>query len=339
VSRSACIIPVVGNTEGLEATLVSVLERRPDGCEVLVVLNIPYHDPYGLQGEIQILQASPDAGLVECINRGISATNAPIVHILAAGYEVETGWIERAQVHFEDPRVAAVTPVVHDRNERERILTAGVRCGRGGKRIVRQQMPASEELATTGPTLQAAFYRKAALEAFGGLPKDVGNELADVDLAASLLRAKWLFKFEADCRISGSSIPAHQHGGFSSGVTAERFYWRHLTESGGISGLPAHWLTAIAETLRCKPIWKAPTEILGRLAAFCQFGHYRRHRQMMVDLERDALVAQQQWQAMNVAKESGGKGTPDSTLRVDGSHGMAQPKKPARQRSNAHQKR
>ncbi len=47
----------MGNTEGLETTLVSVLERRPEGCEVFVVLNVPYHDPYGLQGEIQILQA------------------------------------------------------------------------------------------------------------------------------------------------------------------------------------------------------------------------------------------------------------------------------------------
>jgi hypothetical protein len=56
---------------------------------------------------------------------------------------------------------------------------------------------------------------------------------------------------------------------------------------------------------------------------------------MMAELESDALTAQQQWQAMSVAKESGGKGTLDSTLRVDGSHGVAEPKKPARQRSNA----
>lgn len=62
MSRSACIIPLVGNTEGLETTLVSVLERRPDGCEVLVVLNVPYHDPFGLQGEIQILERGPKPG-------------------------------------------------------------------------------------------------------------------------------------------------------------------------------------------------------------------------------------------------------------------------------------
>ena len=59
----ACIIPVVGSTEGLETTLVSVLERRPEACEVFVVLNVPYHDPYHLQGEIQILQAPRGQGL------------------------------------------------------------------------------------------------------------------------------------------------------------------------------------------------------------------------------------------------------------------------------------
>jgi hypothetical protein len=337
VSRSACIIPVVGNTEGLETTLVSVLERRPEGCEVLVVLNVPYHDPYGLQGEIQILQAPPEAGLVECINRGIAATQAPIVHVLAAGYEVETGWMERALVHFDDPRVAAVTPVVYDRDEREKIVAAGVSCQRGGKRTVRQWIPTSDELATTGPTLQAAFYRKAALEAFaGGLPNDVGDEHADVDLAVSLLRAKWLLKFEPDCRISGNSIAAIHNGGFSSGLAGERFYWRHWTEAGGISGLPAHCLTVIAEMLRCKPIWKGPAEILGRLVALCQFGHYRQHRQILAKLKSTVLAAEQQ-QEMNAVNELDDKLISSSTRRLDAPHETSSPKL-ARQRRNAHQK-
>lgn len=261
------------------------------------------------------------------------------MHVLAAGCEVDTGWIERALVHFEDPRVAAVTPVVYDRND-EKIVAAGVSCRRGGKRLMRQRMPAGDELTTIGPTLQAAFYRKAALEAFaGGVPKDVGDELADIDLAISLLRAKWLLKFEPDCRISGHSLAAPHGSGFSSGLAAERFYWRHLIEAGGMPGLPAHCLTAIAEALRCKPIWKGPAEILGRLAAVCQLGHYRQHRQMMTKLELDALAAEQQWQEMRTAKERDGKRTFNSTHRVDAPHGAGQPTKSARQRRNAHQKR
>ena len=67
----ACIIPVIGDTEGLETTLLSVLERRTDDCEVLVVLNSPYSDPYRLQGEIQFLQAPQGTGLVGCINSAL----------------------------------------------------------------------------------------------------------------------------------------------------------------------------------------------------------------------------------------------------------------------------
>ncbi len=258
--------------------------------------------------------------------------------MLAVGYEVETGWMERALVHFDDPRVAAVTPVVYDRNEREKIVAAGVSCRRGGERTVRQGILSDDEPAISGPTLQAAFYRKAALEAFaGGLPNDVGDEYADIDFAMSLLRAKWLLKFEPDSRILGHSITAIHNGRSFSGLAAERFYWRHWTEAGGISGLPAHCLTVFAEMLRCKPIWKGPAEILGRLVAFFQFGHYRQHRQIMAKLESDLLAAEQQHE-MRAVREFGDNLSNNSTRRVDAPHETSSPKS-AQQRRNAYQKK
>ena len=132
--RLACIIPVVGNTDGLDSTLLSVLERRPDDCEMLVVLNVPYPDPYNLQGEIQILQAPPETGLVGCVNIGMAATQAPIVHLLANGLEASEGWVESALVHFNDPRVAAVTPLIYGTTDRSLLLAAGVGYCRGGRK-------------------------------------------------------------------------------------------------------------------------------------------------------------------------------------------------------------
>ena len=123
---SACIIPVVGTADRLEGTLVSVLEHRPDNCEVIVVLNTSYDDPFELRGEIQFIEAPPATGLVGCINFGIAAATAPIVHVLASGFEASNGWLEKATQHFSDPRVAAVTPIVYDAAERDRLIAAGV---------------------------------------------------------------------------------------------------------------------------------------------------------------------------------------------------------------------
>ena len=181
VARLSCIIPCTGNTEALERTLVSVLERRPDECEVLVVLTAPYDDPYKLEGEIQFVQAPAEAGLIGCLNLGIAAAKAPVVHLLASGLEVDTGWIERALAHFEDPRVAAVAPAIFDIADRGRLITA-------------------ESNSPVVPLLEAAFYRKAVLEAAGGLPSGLGSR-ADVDFARALAEAGWQIVADRNCRV------------------------------------------------------------------------------------------------------------------------------------------
>lgn len=338
----ACIIPVVGNTDGLESTLVSVLERRPDGCEVLVVLAAAYHDPYDLKGEIQFLQAPPGAGLVDCVNLGILATRAPIVHLLAAGSEVDSGWIERALEHFDDSRVAAVTPLVYDRMDRERIVAAGVSCGRGGRRILHHSMPIEDESSpvSVGPVVQAAFYRKSALEALGGgLPLDVGDDFADVDLAGSLRQANWHLKLEPNCRIFSSSIGKPPSGGFMSGRASERFYWRQYSEAGGLIGLLTHCLVVTRDLMRCKPLWKAPAEFLGRLAALCQLGLYRKYRQLVAASGQDARAAQDQRQAMQKVTENDSKAAPTTTHRVDVPHKVIKPKSSSGQRRTYRQKK
>src|SRR5262249_19420831 len=145
----------------------------------------------------QILQAASSASLVECINLGIQAAQSPIIHILANGVLACDGWIDRATAHFKNPQVAAVAPVICDAADPQQILAAGIDC-RAAARTINQQLPAelSDANATVCPLLQAAFYRKSALEAFGGLPTAVGDELADVDLALSLRTAGWQMHLE-----------------------------------------------------------------------------------------------------------------------------------------------
>ncbi len=74
----------------METTLVSVLEHRPSDCEILLVFNAPYDDPYSLKDEVQFIQAPANASRVACVNwpRDVQS---PYISILAPGVTVAEG--------------------------------------------------------------------------------------------------------------------------------------------------------------------------------------------------------------------------------------------------------
>jgi cellulose synthase/poly-beta-1,6-N-acetylglucosamine synthase-like glycosyltransferase len=325
VPNVTCIIPVMGNTEGLETTLVSVLERRPDGCEVLVVLNAAYHDPYGLQGEIQILSAPKAAGLIHCVNIGIEAASSPVVHVLAAGYEVGPGWIEAALAHFDDRRVAAVAPAIYQQGNEKCLLAAGTACGTRGQKQNLTEFPSDHEIAArfVGPLVRAAFFRKSALKAFDGkLPRAVGDELADVDLALSLHAAGWKIVCEPESQIFAAAVTAPELVGFSAGLWFERLLRRHRDQISGSKKL-GHHLGA---------------ELLGRLIGQFDWANYRQHRRCVAACREDALMAHAQWQA-NQPSQISQTQTDAKQLRVDSAHQSHQPSSDSRQRQTKHRAR
>jgi len=276
VSRLACIIPVVGSTEGLENTLLSVLERRPDDCEVIVATSVPYDDPYKLQGEIQILPVPPRAGLVDCANLAIKSTTAPIIHILAIGAQATDGWIDRAARHFENQRVAAVVPFVHDAEDPKSLLSVGVSyLGHGRKQICRS-VNACEQII--GPQLRAAFYRKSVIDAIGGIPSGVGDALTDVDLAIVLAKAGWQIELEPACKVLAQQLDLNSSASFRSAFCSQRLYARHFADD-GFAGLVMHPFVQIAEIARTRPWWKVPASAAGRLVGLLEFGQCRAAKQ------------------------------------------------------------
>jgi hypothetical protein len=294
VPRLACIIPVLGTTDGLETTLVSVLERRPDDCELAVVLNVPYDDPYQLSGEVKFLDAPRGAGLLQCLNLGIGATRAPIIHTLASGCEVADGWLDRAQTHFTDPRVAALAPSIHNIDDQEQLLAAGVGYDRGGSRIIAQKLSVNGTQCI-GPLLQAAFIRREALSAFDGvLPTAVGDEFTDVDLALTLRRAGWQIRFDSQCRVYAPGVEQSQPAGISGGLHAERLFWRHWSETGRLASLITHPWTAIGNVIAST--WQAPLTALGRFIGLCQLGAARSYRQALAAATAAAEQAASEWQ-------------------------------------------
>ena len=282
--RAACIIPALYSTESLETTLVSVLERRNDDCEVIVVLRAAYDDPYQLQGEVQFLQAPPGSSLVACLNVGLAAATAPVVHFLASGWQAGDGWMDAALARFDDPGIAAVAPAIFDAADRQRLLTSGVGYNRGGKRSICRAPDSGDSLWTAdiiGPMLLAAFYRKSALDALAGVPSAVGDSLADIDIALSLVHAGWQTVSEPNCSVfalSNEVIETSASNGYAAGLNAERLFWRHAGELGRVSSMAAHMGTVAGDFFTRGPLSKLPAQLLGRAVAIANRRNYREYR-------------------------------------------------------------
>lgn len=283
MSRLAIVIPAQGNIALLESGLVSVLEHRPPQSEIWIVLDGPYCDPYGLEGEVRFLQAARSAGLAESVNVALEHCTAPVVHLLGCGVEVGDGWADRAVAHFADPRVAAVTPLAMSASDRRTPLARGVRYAAGGvsagggpRRFARRAA------CVLGPTSLAGFYRAAVLRALGGLCADVGDEWADVDLALSLRGLGMQSVCEPESAVYVPNSAPRRSGLLARGRYAERLFRRHV---GHGNASPARHAVACASDGLLAPLtW------LGRLSAWRERATLGRHAARLAEL-RETLVA------------------------------------------------
>lgn len=252
-----------GGAGPLEATLASVLQFRPTSCEVVVVHRGKYEDPYGLSSEVHFIAGPPRANTVDLLNVGIEAARGDIVHLLAPGVEVEEDWTVAAMRYFHDPLVSSVGPVVHDIENRDNTLAAGLGFSAGGGRVVFSSPPHPNELV--GPPLAAAFYRRRVLQALGGLDRDLSISLVDVDLALCCEELGFRTVVEPASRVYATNRVLRTDAGFWQGQAAERLFWRHMKHRGSMSSWLAHPFSIAAECLREAPSPSAVTSLLGRV--------------------------------------------------------------------------
>jgi hypothetical protein len=245
VLRLSIVIPVLGDLKPLDDTLVSILENRPANCELVVVHNAPYNDPYELAGEVQFVQAPRGAGFVECLNLGLSVSRAPVVHLLACGVEVRPGWAEAALRHFRNPEVAAVAPVLLHQNDHETVVSVGMgyraegvvwRVGRG----LSPEQVGEDHDELCGPDALAGFYRRSAIEAVGGFAPSPVDTLATIEVALSLRQAGFRCVVEPNCQAKVNSAAARDKIGFRHGCHCERLFWRWASAHGRVRSLAAH---------------------------------------------------------------------------------------------------
>ena len=328
------VIPTPGDAGALEETLLSVLENRPEGCEVVVALGCDYDDPWGIAEEVRFVRAPVGAGLVECVNAGVAATTGDVVHLLAAGWKATPGWTEAALGHFADPTTGAVIPLGVDGAAPDRVVAAGVRFKRGGRRVAtaRPGMGTTAAVGSgaerrvgarrplwpvVGPRLEAGFWRADLVRDDGpGFSSACGDRLADADMAVELAARGVTTGGEEQSRVVAGVEPARV-GGFRAGLHAERLFWRSLAGRALLPALMLHAIEVIRHMVVSAPLATVPM-LLGRMLAGLQVGSYLpRYRQLTGYLAGDEGTAEES-QATDAGR----------TIRIDeGREALAGPRR------------
>lgn len=308
--KLSIVIPTVADTAALEDTLVSVLENRPAATEIVVPLACDYADPWNIREEVRFVQAPPGTGLVGCTNLGISASQGPFVHVLAAGMRATPGWTDRP-VERLATGIAAVVPLGIAADSPARILAAGIRLSRGGRRrdLVPRGRAATDPAAIVpaGPALEAGFWRADMLAAAGpGFSATCGDSHADADMAAALASLGAAVALEPESRVIWS-VARPPLTAFAAGIAAERVFWRSLAGGSLVARLAAHVAELARDAVVRAPLGTLPM-LAGRAAAFLQYGdHVARVRHLRA-----------------VAQAADERDCP--TLRIDAPHHVGRPR-------------
>jgi hypothetical protein len=288
------VVATPADVDALEETLVSVLENRPAGAEVVAALGCDYADPWNIRDEVRFIDAPRGAGLAACINAGVAAATGRVIHVLAAGWRATDGWTERPLAHFARGGVAAVVPLAVADADRNRVVSAGIRTTRGGRRLENGRglslAAASRFRRPAGPTLQAGFWSADLLAALGGFPTACGDALADADLAAAVACTGETVVLEPGSVVV-AGVARGRNDAFTAGLAAEKLFWRSLAAGAVAPALVAHLWEIARHAVTTAPLGTVPM-LLGRACGLLQIGgHVARARQLAALRERAADAA------------------------------------------------
>jgi hypothetical protein len=168
------------------------------------------------------------------------------------------------------------------------IVAAGLGYSRGGRRRLLgrgQQEPTPEMLAGfIGPSGLAAFYRKSALEAAGGLSAALSLAQADAELALTLSRMGFSAALEPSSVVTASREVETRESSLSLGLHEERLFWRNLPARGRAAAVAAHVGLVLADTIGGLARPATLAALAGRALACCQVGGYVRRHAMLAQL-------------------------------------------------------
>jgi len=291
------IIPSLGNVPLLEQGLVSVLTHRPDDCEIFIVLNERYADPYDLRDEVRFVDAPRGAGWSASVWAALTQTESPLVHILEPGVGVTEGWCETALREFADPSVAAVAPLVLSAPTRSKSAIVGIDYRVGGRpRPHRVQLAGQAKSATVvedvfAPDRSGMFFRADLLRVLLSGATEIGDEWINVELGLALrglgLKTRHAAAVQiVDARRTPRRRPTVEEA-FRRAQGVERLFWRNAPTNGWTRSLLAHGAVVLSELWPRSNAGSMFVRLAGRVAAMRELDRYRDHWHRLDDLRHE----------------------------------------------------
>ena len=265
--RLSVVVPAVGCQDSVEESLVSLLTNRPHSCEVIVVCQDDYDDPYGLSDEVRFVRVTDRSpSWVTLANVGVRTAQGAYVNLVLPGVSVLEGWdapaIDRLQ---RTARMGSIAPFMFDeRDEQSDQAVIGLTYQAARPRRLRcvpisgreQDLP----VRVVGPTSHCGFFRRQDLFELGGWDERLPNQFADVDLALRLRRRGLAsvcdpgscVVLREDLDESGSSTAAELR-------EAEQLFWSHAGQVGPRAwlGYAVSWLNPTTAPVRLGGVFRS----------------------------------------------------------------------------------
>ena len=188
--RLSIIVPFRNDTARLEATLLSILENRPQGCELIVAHDGTYNDPYALADELTFFEFPTGTPLTTMLNSSCAAADTPNVCMLLDGTVVSPGWADDPLFALEHEGADAVAVQVR----RGKQASFGI--SRSALRRADAIKLGAVELTEprgrcAGPAMACSFFNRDSFITLQGWSEQLDPLVADVEMAQRLVEAEW----------------------------------------------------------------------------------------------------------------------------------------------------
>ncbi|NBR05066.1 MAG: glycosyltransferase family 2 protein [Planctomycetes bacterium] len=304
------VIPSYSRPDLLARCLSSLRRNAPLSTEIIVVddasENKCISEVAAKFKGVKVIRTPKRLGFCKAANLGVQAAIHDVVELLNDDTEVCAGWAEMALDTFEDPKVAAVAPLVlrwPGQIEGRAVIdsagdayfASGVATKRGNGQII------EEKWMVPGPVFGAsgssAFYRREVFLKVGAYPESFGAYFEDVDLSFRLHWAGYDVVFQPCSKVLHRVSSSYGNPGLNrkllerQSLNEERVYWRNIPCQLLWRTLPLHLLTLLAKA------WRRGTEgtllpfLMGKLSFIREIPAIFAHRKK---LQKDNPMADHQ---------------------------------------------
>ncbi len=294
------IIPSHSRPDLLARCLASLRRNAPLSTEIIVVddasENMCISEVAAKFKGVKVIRTPKRLGFCKAANLGVQSAIHEVVELLNDDTEVCAGWAEMALDAFEDPKVAAVAPLVlrwPGQIEGHAIIdsagdayfASGVATKRGNGQII------EEKWMVPGPVFGAsgssAFYRREVFLKVGAYPESFGAYFEDVDLSFRLHWAGYDVVFQPCSKVLHRVSSSYGNPGLnrklleSQSLNEERVYWRNIPYQLLWRTLPLHLLALLAKA------WRRGTEgtllpfLMGKLSFMREIPAILAHRKKL----------------------------------------------------------